>query len=214
MNILQLITAISSAVAVTSTAVAGASFGGVFDNSKVYVEETSYLKSIIKWACNTLKLNDEILDDDLKKSDAGWLVPVDFVAKYGNDNSFKPSRGDIELMCNDLKSHIKRLKNPILGDNELAIQVSRLDSKFLEMTLWKALESACVFYEAMREVEHSAPDTIKGRFGAFKDGANDMCKNVPKTKEYADEKERLKKNMQANWEVAKERTWDSYENYI
>ncbi|GCE64084.1 hypothetical protein [Candidatus Mycoplasma haematohominis] len=97
---------------------------------------------------------------------------------------------------------------------ELAIQVSRLNSKFLEMTLWGTLESTCIFYEAMKEVEQFAPDTIRRRFEAFKDRASDMCRNVPKTKEYAASKEQLKKCMQENWQIVKEGVWDSHSNYI
>ncbi|WP_216083156.1 hypothetical protein [Candidatus Mycoplasma haematohominis] len=180
----MLITKINITTAVASTAVAGASLGGAFSNSRVSGENTRYLKQIIQWACHTFQLNQETLSDDSKKADADWHLNK-------SSGTHKPSKSDIEAMCTNLTENSKWIQHPNLKENELADQVSRLNNKFLEATLWSVLEYACISYEAMKEVEGSYRNTLSGGFGTSRDNAADMCSYVPKSEEY----EKIKKKL-------------------
>ncbi|WP_216083162.1 hypothetical protein [Candidatus Mycoplasma haematohominis] len=169
MNIFNLISIISGAIAVTSTAVAGASFGGAFSNSKVDVENTRNLKSIIEWSCLVINSNKD---------------------KFAEDNKSR----EVKHLCENLDEHIKDLRTSDIKGSELKSQISRLNNKALETAVWSALEEKC-FYHEMLSIKASKFENMS--FGTeLGDSAQEVCKYVPKPKDY----EELKKGFMDNLE--------------
>ncbi|WP_216083155.1 hypothetical protein [Candidatus Mycoplasma haematohominis] len=133
MNILQLIAAISGTTAVASTAVAGASLGGAFSNSRVSGENTRYLKQIIQWACHTFAPLAEGSQKDIIVFLYQFAASID---KYTKSNEFETEfRSDyrkeaMKNVLNNVGEIASNIKSRIENIREYFKAIKVVDSSF------------------------------------------------------------------------------------